>query len=417
MFLPIAVPAFCAPMAAQSTGTVPVHVEGAPGSYRLMRGGKPFFVKGAGAGELAPLLPKYGANAMRSWNIDTGKEDLETCRRAGLMLQMGIWLPRTEEKKDYGDPAVIADLENRVRDAVRIGKDHPNLLAYGLGNEMEWGGREADPTLWRTINRLTRLLHTLDPDHPVVVVIAELPEGKVAAINQYAPDIDVLGVNTYGGAPSVWDRLKAQGWTKPYLVTEFGPLGPWEGGHAPWGAAYEMTSTGKAGRYVEGYQKGVLGAPGQCLGSFAFLWGSKQEETATWFGMFLPDSKTPVETVETMSALWQDRPPPKGRIAGFSLDKNEVAPDGSLTAIFEPTDKDAKIDLTVTIRGETPVKANMGTGELTLPTVSTVTADRRAGLRSIALTAPREPGAYRVYVVARDGSEFAATANVPFRVK
>lgn len=56
---------------------VPVKVVGKPGSYQLMRGGKPFFVKGAGGGNLVDLLPKYGANAARTWGLEWAEGDLE----------------------------------------------------------------------------------------------------------------------------------------------------------------------------------------------------------------------------------------------------------------------------------------------------------------------------------------------------
>lgn len=394
---------------------VPVKIAGEPDHYRLLRGGKPFFVKGAGGGNLIPLLPKYGANAARTWGLETAKEDLEACRKAGLMLQMGIWLPHKNDAPDYSDPVAIKAMEDSVRKAVAIGKDHPNLLAYGLGNEME-SGRETDPKMWGTINRLAQMLHTLDPDHPVVTVVAELAPGKVAAIREYAPDIDILGVNTYGGAPSVTARLREQGWTKPYLVTEFGPLGPWEGGKTPWGAAYEANSTEKARHYAESYQKAVLDAPGFCLGSFAFLWGDKQEETATWFGMFLPDTKEPVESAETMKALWRDQPVPKGRIASFSVDTTEVDPSGTIRATLR-TMSGRALRATYTIRGETPVKATMGNGEKTLPILSMIERPAHDGEETVALVVPRTSGHYRVYVVGHDDSGFVATANAPFRVK
>ena len=390
-------------------------VSGKPGSYTLMRGGKPFFVKGGGGVGFAESLAKHGANAARSWGLETAKQDLEACRKNGLVLQMGIWLPHKNENRDYADPKVIEELKGRVRDAVRIGKDHPSLLAYGLGNEMEWG-RDADPAVWKGVGELAKLLKSLDPNHPIVTVVAELPEGKVDAIKRYAPDVDILGVNSYGGAPSVPDRLKKMGWTKPYLLTEFGPLGPWEGGKSPWGAAYEATSTEKAARYAESYRKGVLGAPGWCLGSFAFLWGSKQEETSTWFGMLLPETNEPVESAETMSALWRGVAVPAGRIASFSLDRTEVEAGSTVYATYTPKgNRPAK--LTVLVRGETPVKSNMGQGEATRPVISTTEVANVGSARAISVSAPKEPGAYRVYVVARDGSGYAATANVPFRVK
>jgi hypothetical protein len=58
-----------------------------------------------------------------------------------------------------------------------------------------------------------------------------------------------------------------------------------------WGAPIENNSTVKAGFYKERYQNSILPLKGQCLGSFVFLWGQKQERTPTWYGTFLEDGQ------------------------------------------------------------------------------------------------------------------------------
>lgn len=72
--------------------------------------------------------------------------------------------------------------------------------------------------------------------------------------------------------------VKGTGSTKPFMVTQFGAPGHWESSKTSWGAPVEMTSTAKANWYAQGY-----------LGSYVFIWGHKQEATATWYGMFLAD--------------------------------------------------------------------------------------------------------------------------------
>lgn len=407
------------PPVLSAPAAVPVRVVEEGGAYRLVRGGKPFFVRGAGGIEMASLLPKYGGNAARTWGSESAKADLETCRKAGIVLQMGVWLPHQSEGFDYADPAKVEELRERVRGAVAAGKGHPSLLTYGLGNEMETG-RSADPTVWRVVGELASLIHKLDPAHPVVTVVADFTPEKIAAIKKYAPAVDILGSNSYGGAASVPERLRVAGWTKPYLVTEFGPNGPWEVGKAPWGAAFEPTSSEKIASYANAYRKGVLGAPDRCLGSFAFLWGYKQEETLTWFGMFLPGSTPakpePIETVAAMSALWLGKPLPQGRIKAFSVDASgkDVTPGETITAELQPLSKGV-VTVEWTMRRETANKAGMGTGEKTEPVVMRSVASA-AGTHTAAVPAPKEPGAYRLYGFLRDGSGFVATANAPFRV-
>ena len=63
-----------------------------------------------------------------------------------------------------------------VKRAVMQYKDHPAVLLWGLGNEME------DPEgknlgVWKAINELAVMVKGLDPDHPTMTVIAELGGG------------------------------------------------------------------------------------------------------------------------------------------------------------------------------------------------------------------------------------------------
>ena len=52
----------------------------------------------------------------------------------------------------------------------------------------------------------------------------------------------------------------------------------------------------------------MLEPTGQSLGAYAFLWGSKMEATATWFGMFLADGAR-LGVVDAMTELWSGKPP------------------------------------------------------------------------------------------------------------
>src|SRR5205085_2108994 len=146
------------------------------------------------------------------------------------------------------------------------------------GNEMEIG--ENSPKLWAHIQDLAKMVKEIDPNHPVMTVVAEIGGDKVEKIHKECPDIDIIGINTYGGGPSVAERYKKAGGKKPIVLTEFGPAGTWEIGMNAFKAAPELTSTQKAEKYRATYEKSVVGAPGVCLGSYAFTWGFKIEATA-----------------------------------------------------------------------------------------------------------------------------------------
>ena len=68
------------------------------------------------------------------------------------------------------------------------------------------------------------------------------------------------------------------------------------------GAPLEMNSSEKP-VYLQAYNEIIAPREGQIVGSFAFLWGQKQERTPTWFGMFT-ESGEETEAVDVMHYLW-----------------------------------------------------------------------------------------------------------------
>ena len=68
-----------------------------------------------------------------------------------------------------------------------------------------------------------------------------------------------------------------------YMVTEWG-YGYWESPMTNWGVAIEATSKEKLNSVL--WLTRQLNECSLCLGSYAFLWGYKQEQTPTWYGLF-----------------------------------------------------------------------------------------------------------------------------------
>ncbi len=394
----------------QPSGAVPVRVAGEPGNWRLERGGQPYFIRGVGGSFSLPLAKAQGANSVRTWGADNQFALLDQAHRLGMTVTIGIWLGHREHGFDYANPEQVADQLRRVeRDVLRY-RDHPALLMWGLGNEMENG---ADPELvWKAVGDIARTVKRLDPNHPTMTVVAEIDDAKIAAIRKHAPDIDILGVNSYGGLQSLPARLAKAGWTKPYVVTEFGPTGPWESPKTPYGEAVEANSTEKAERYAAGYREAVERAKGRCLGSYAFLWGHKPEGTPTWFGMVLPSGEM-LGAVDAMTAAWTGKPPANRapRILGAECDASgqELAPGAPISARVSASEPDRdRLDFRWFVL---PDRADAKFDE-PVPTE----ADDAQG-SSVRLKAPRDPGRYRLYMVVRDGKGKAAMANWPFAVR
>ncbi|MDI1290707.1 MAG: glycoside hydrolase family 2 TIM barrel-domain containing protein, partial [bacterium] len=300
--------ALCLLAATALAQPIPVALTGAPGNYTLQRDGKPYFITSAGGVDAIASLAAAGGNSVRTWGADDIGPLLDEAHRLGMTVTVGIWLEHERHGFDYGNAEMVAAQLEKAKAAILKYKDHPAVLMWGIGNEMEGDGN--DEAIWVAVNAIAKMAKELDPNHPTMTVVAEMGDKgqKVKNIHRLCPDIDIIGLNSYGGGPSIAERYKALGGTKPYIITEFGPNGTWEIGRNSFKAPIELTSTQKAASYRATYEKSVLGAKGTSLGSYAFLWGNKMEATATWFGMLLPDG-TRLAAAETMSELWTGKPP------------------------------------------------------------------------------------------------------------
>ena len=147
-----------------------------------------------------------------------------------------------------------------------------------------------------------------DENHPVITVLAGTGP-KLEDVQRMCPSLDAIGINSYGRLHMVPQDADRYGWKKPYIITEFGPRGYWEVDKTDWGLPIEDTSTEKAQVYAKGYTA-AIDEKANCLGSYVFLWGNKQEKTHTWFNLFLEDG-TPTEIVDTMTLLWTGEWPEK----------------------------------------------------------------------------------------------------------
>lgn len=402
--------ALAAPAAAQTQagGAVPATLSGGPGEWTLLRGGRPYFIRGGGGGSNLDAFVAHGGNSIRTWGAGGLADALAQADSRGLTVLGGLWLGHKSDGFDYTDPAQVAAQQNAALATVAKYKDEPALLAWGVGNEMEAGNDT--PELWKAVNALAEKIKEIDPAHPTVTVVAEISASKLDNIRRYAPAIDILGVNAYGSAATLSRRLADAGWTKPYILTEFGPPGPWESAKTPWGAPLELTSTRKADVYRRSYEGSVLGAPGRCLGSYAFQWGFKQEGSATWFGMLMPDTLETLGAVDAVSQEWTGRRPdnvaPEIAALDFKETGREVDPAAPLKACVRASDPDGDpIAATWRLRKDVKDAPDLLAG-----------ASAAAG-PCAAFAAPFEPGPYRLYVELRDGRGHGATASAPFLVR
>ncbi len=173
---------------------------------------------------------------------------------------------------------------------------------------MEGYEKGDNAAIWSAVNNIASMVKKLDPNHPTMTVIAEIGGDKVKNVHRLCPDIDVVGINSYGGAATIPQRYRKAGGLKPYVLTEFGPPGAWESPKTSWGAAIEPSSTAKAEAYRRVYQLAVRGAEGLCLGSYAFALG--------------PQAGGDRDLVRAVPARWQSHR--CGRCADSTLDWESV---------------------------------------------------------------------------------------------
>jgi hypothetical protein len=397
--------------------SIPVQLtQNSDGSWQLLRNGEPYLIQGAGGGGSLELLAQYGGNTIRTWGIGEDTADLlDEAHSYGLAVILGHWLGHERHGFDYDDEEMLKDQREQVRRDVLQFKDHPAVLMWTLGNEMEGFDDGSNPKIWNHVQELASMVKELDPNHPIMTITAEIGGARVQAVHEITTHIDIHGVNTYGGLPSMIDRYKAAGGTKPIIITEFGPPGTWETGTTSFGAPIELTSTQKASVYREAYQQGCLDYPGLCLGGLAFTWGSKMEATATWFGMFLPSGEK-LAAVDAMAQIWSGSPPNNLSpvIERFELQGPNQLVAGDLFDIqlnaYDPEGKELRVDWIV--RGEATEYFTGGDAQQTPFELDGIIIE--SNNESATLKAPTE-GVYRIYAKIFDPDGAAAVANIPVK--
>lgn len=411
-----------AAMAAWASGAlaqaVPVTLEKTARGWQLFRDGQPYLVKGAGGDQQLRELVAAGGNSIRTWGADDIGPLLDEAQSLGLTVTVGLWLGHERHGFDYHDAQQVKEQYERVRREVLRYKDHPAVLIWGVGNEMEGFEAGDDPAIWRAVNEIAEMIKRMDPQHPTMTVTADIGGGRIQSINEYCPAIDIHGINAYGGVSSLPERYRAGGGIKPYLVTEFGPPGHWESPTTPWGAPLELTSTEKALHYRRGYELAVLGAPGLSLGAYAFLWGYKMEATATWFGMFLPDGSR-LAAVDAMTEVWggeapANRAPAVSPLAASGDTRLDPGDELLVTTAVNDPEGDT-LQARWVLRPEPDDYDTGGDFRPNLPAIDGAIIEQ--GVDRVRLRAPDEPGPYRLFLYVYDQAGNAATANLPLLVK
>ncbi len=396
------------------------------GAYGLWVDDRPFYVKGAGLEFGSPeKLAAHGGNSFRTWRTDNGRDSakavLDRAWTNGLYVTMGLDLGCERHGFDYNDSAAVARQFESVKRQVLEFKDHPALLIWCIGNELNLNAQ--NPKVWDAVNAISKEIHEIDTNHLTMTAVAGASKDVVSQIKARASNLDVLGFQMYADLVNLPRYLREADWTGPYIVSEWGATGHWEVPKTRWGAPIENDSTTKADCYRRRYDDVIRADTRQCLGSYVFLWEQKQERTPTWYGMFLETGEE-TASVDVMHGIWKGAAPDNSspRVIGTWLDGRTASDNTRLIAGHrykartdtQDPNNDSLTYCWEIMRESTDLKTG-GDAESKPERVPGLIVD--AMKSEIELTAPEEPGAYRLFMYAYDGRGHAAHANIPFLVE
>jgi len=400
---------------------VPVTVEmDASGKWQLYRNGQPYYVKGVGGKVALEKAVAIGANSIRTWGSEDAGEVLDKAQALGLTVLMGLWLQHERHGFDYNNAEKVKQQLIHFTEVVEKYKDHPALLAWGVGNEVDLF--YTNTNVWYAVNDIAKMIHEKDPNHPTMTVTAGLDTTETRLIMERAPEIDIYGINTYGDLVNVAKQLRTTKWNKPYMITEWGPNGHWEVQKTIWGAPVEQSSLEKANSYKERYNKYIAGDAQLCMGSYVFLWGQKQETTATWYGLF-DEKGLSSQAIDELERIWTGKEPINTAPILTRVELNNKQKGDSLliqpystcmaTAMATDLNGDKLKYVWEVVYESTDIKAG---GDVESKPASLKGLNLKAKKNTVKFTAPAQEGAYRLYLFIYDNNGHYAYQNIPFYV-
>ncbi len=412
----------CSSENADSTGPVKVEIVQTDTGYQLLRDGKPYTIRGAGMGtDDIERFAAHGGNSIRTWSTlnDGTRELLDKAHANGVTVSLGLPVRPERHGMDYDDAEAVAEQFEVVRREVLKYKDHPAVLTWLIGNELNHS--YTNPAVWDAVNDIAKMIHEVDPNHPVSTTLAGFYPEVVAEMQARAPDLDFYSFQHYGSLFGLPEKIAAAGFEQPFMETEWGTIGYWEMEKTAWGAPVELTSSEKADKILEAHDEILEGFGDQLIGSYVFFWGQKQERTHTWFGLLMDDGEA-TESVDVMHYIWTGSWPDNRtpRVNSVLLDGRghrdsvTLQPGQVVEAILDVSDPDGDaIEYAWEVKPESTSTETGGDYEESIPNIEGLLSNTNAV--AVTLTAP-EPGAYRLYAYAYDGRGNAAHANIPFLV-
>lgn len=398
------------------------------GKYRVYRNGAPYYIKGAnvtGCRYLADIKAA-GGNSVRLYNTDSAQQVLDSAYKLGMTVTVGLSMGYAARDMSYGDRKAVATQLEKLRAQVLRFRNHPALLLWGVGNENNLflgdGIMELPEhiRLCKAINDVAKMVHGVDPNHPAVLMVSGGSTNRMNAF--FCDDVDLIAYNSF---ESITWQLSKSCWQGPYIVSEYGQLGYWVSPKTEWYNFSEQTSFEKA-QFMRRQYEAFLADSANCLGSYAFLWGQKQEYTSTWFSLYT-DRGEKTDLVEELQALWNGLPSPAGTAHIRSVRLNDKA---DVANIYLPAGKTGSVTITLsdTVPAHTALRweiqsdnvqyldASYSYQKQRLVKDSSLLFPGQQHAFTFSFTAPPAAGPYRLFVYLSNGENKVSTANACFYV-
>ena len=169
---------------------IKVAIEKTADGYRLLRGGEPYAVRGAGmARNDIERFAAAGGNSIRNWNSRQPGQDtrelLDTAHAHGVTVALSLAMVPERHGFDYDDPVAVAEQLAVMREEVLKYRDHPAVLVWVIGNELNHDYE--NPRVYDAVNDVAEMIHELDPNHPATTTTSGFKPEVIAEIVARAP--------------------------------------------------------------------------------------------------------------------------------------------------------------------------------------------------------------------------------------
>lgn len=395
--------------------------------YQMLVNGHEYRIKGAGLefGDYKALADA-GANSFRTWRTNnghrTGQQVLDLAKENGLTVSMCLELKRERHGMNYSDSVSVAAQKEDIRRQVLEFKNHPALLSWIIGNELNLD--YSNLAVWDAVEDIAKMIKEIDPNHPVTTALAGINKKEIDYIKVHCTTLDYICIQMYGDIINLQKRIAEAGWVnRPYVITEWGATGHWEMPATTWGAPIEQSSAEKGVSIRERYENAISQDLNNNLGNYIFLWGQKQEVTPTWYGLFT-DKGYKIEVIDYISEVWSGHKPQNSapHIKSALLDGKDkfssiiLQKDTKYEAFVEALDlNNDTLEYHCEVAFESTDRKSGGDHEVRPASLDGLILSSLDG--KITMKAPSESGKYRLFVYVYDGKGGAGTINFPFLIE